>query len=76
MQFKGTAQTTGGYLGRFDPLRRKAGSRTKMAGSSPEDFVSILLMQNAPLFREGKSWEDGHCRSDKAGEAIVWLNGR
>ena len=64
LQFKGTAQTTGGYLGRFDPLRREAGSRTQMAGSSPEAFVSILRMQNAPLPRPDKSLASASAQGD------------
>ena len=55
LYFKRAAPTTGDYLVKFDLLRRKAESRMQMGGAFPGDHVSVLRLQNAPLFRAEKS---------------------
>ena len=52
---KRAAQTTDKHRAKFDLLRSKAEPRMRMGRPSPEAFVSILRMQNAPLHRTDKS---------------------
>ena len=49
MHFKRTGQDMGTYLIEFDMLRRKAEARMIMGGGFPDEFASVLCMQNAAL---------------------------
>ena len=43
------------YLMEFDVLRRKAGTRMVTGSGFPDEFVSVLRMQNAALPKNGKT---------------------
>ena len=47
MYFKRLGQTMDTYLLDFDMLRRKAESRMLIGAGFPDEFVSVLCMQNA-----------------------------
>ena len=55
MYFRRLAQTMDTYLVEFDMLRLKAESRMLMGAGFPEEFVSVLCMQNAGLAENEKT---------------------
>ena len=58
-----TDQTTGVYLLAFDVPRNKADERMVSGGGFPNEFVSILHMQNASFSKYGKSLVSANIQS-------------
>ena len=55
MYFKRTDQTMDTYIMEFEMLRQKAESRMVMGAGSPDEFASVLRMQNAALNKNEKT---------------------
>ena len=55
MNFKRVDQTVDTYLMEFDVMREKAEARMGMGHGFPDEFASVLCVQNAALLGNGKS---------------------
>ena len=64
------------YIAEYDLLRRAAESKMEMGAGSPEQFVSILRMDNAAFSRDETSLEMASChKSLKFADASANLRG-
>ena len=68
---KRTDHTTDVYLLAFDVLREKAEARMVMGSGSPDEFVSILCMQNAALSENEASLALAGMRNTLASPEVV-----
>ena len=61
VRFRGADQSIDEYIAEYDLLRRKAESEMEMGAGYPEQFVSVLRMDNAALSRHEKSLVMASC---------------